>query len=1200
MKPYKLIVGFLAITFGVVSSGFAGVVLDDTWADGTRTDQNLPTESAWYSSSGGSLTATTGSMSLAVPSGAIFAVTYFTTNAAVPISLNVGDTLQATIGLTFSGVAAQNSSQGFRLGLFDFADSTLSPKRVTSDGSLSGNNGLGNGVQGYALFQNMGTAFNSSNPMGILKRTNLADSGLLGTSGDWTSLTNGPGSTSGFPGFASGTNYVLQLTLQRTGTNSLTFTISWLNTGNGATLSTSVTDSNATSFNFDGIALRPSGAGSAASTITFKEVKVELIPGATPPFINSDPQDQTVFAGQSAVFSVVAGGTAPLTYQWYSNGNPLSANAINSTLTFANVQPSDAGDYSVLVANAYGSVTSDVATLTVSVPAAPSIVTQPQDQVVLLGQTAVFAVDASGTEPLSYQWYYNSSMLLTNAIDDTLTITNVQVANTGSYSVIVSNLVGSAVSSNAVLSVNTNSVAPIFTTQPASLVVLVGDAASFTAAAVGTDPISYQWNKGNGIIPGATNPTLALTGVQLADAGNYTVLASNSIGVTISEVATLTVGESLAGDIYVSPNGTDADPGTLAQPTSLAKAIVTVEAGHTIYIRGGTYTYSAQITIARANMGTGPTQRKHILAYVTPQGVVEKPVLDFSTEPYGKTSSVSNPRGIEIDGHYWHLRGLEVEGAADNGIYIAGNSNVVELCVVHNNRDSGLQLGRYSSSAARSDWPAGNLILNCDSYNNYDAPPNSGENADGFACKLTTGPGNVFRGCISHNNIDDGWDLYTKTDTGPIDPVVIDQCISYNNGTLTDGTFSSAGDRNGFKLGGEKIPVIHIATRNIAFNNGKNGFTFNSNPAAIRVINNIAFDNVEGNFKFDGAGPLFYNDISLYTTGAGVNDRYGGNSGIATGPSNLFWFKDSSSRGPSINDHGLTVSSASFITLTPPTGGFTRNADGSINLGNFARLVNGSPLINAGQLPPPDVVTQLPYNAASYYEGAPDIGAIEVYLASHNPPVILSDPTSQTVVIGSNVTFTVAVGGSVPLNYQWFKNNQSVGGATNATLFILGAQPTDAGQYFAIASNAVDTATSNVATLNVLSVFQAWQLKHFNCTNCPQADAASDPDGDGINNQMEFLSGSDPANSASGLRILGVVPQNNGDMLITWKTVGGYTNAVQATAGSAGGGYGTNYTDITAPPHIIISGSGDVTTNYIDGGGATNVPSRFYRIRLVP
>ena len=103
-----------------------------------------------------------------------------------------------------------------------------------------------------------------------------------------------------------------------------------------------------------------------------------------------------------------------------------------------------------------------------------------------------------------------------------------------------------------------------------------------------------------------------------------------------------------------------------------------------------------------------------------------------------------------------------------------------------------------------------------------------------------------------------------------------------------------------------------------------------------------------------------------------------------------------------------------------------------------------------------------------------------------------------------------------------------------------------------------------------------------------------------MSNLAEFLTGTNPTNDASGLRITSVVPQGN-DMLVTWNTAGGHTNAVQATAGDASGGYNTNnFADITTSPHIIVSGSGDVTTNYTEGGGAANGPSRFYRVRLVP
>ena len=95
--------------------------------------------------------------------------------------------------------------------------------------------------------------------------------------------------------------------------------------------------------------------------------------------------------------------------------------------------------------------------------------------------------------------------------------------------------------------------------------------------------------------------------------------------------------------------------------------------------------------------------------------------------------------------------------------------------------------------------PAYNQVV-CTSYNNAD---NGYEDADGFAAKLTCGPGNVFDGCIAYNNADDGWDLYAKIQTGPIGVVTIKNCIAYSNGYLSDGT--NAGNGNGFKLGGTSL-----------------------------------------------------------------------------------------------------------------------------------------------------------------------------------------------------------------------------------------------------------------------------------------------------------------------------------------------------------------------------------------------------------
>lgn len=385
----------------------------------------------------------------------------------------------------------------------------------------------------------------------------------------------------------------------------------------------------------------------------------------------------------------------------------------------------------------------------------------------------------------------------------------------------------------------------------------------------------------------------------------------------------------VTGDLYVAPNGADNNPGTIGSPTTLTAALTRIAAGKTIWMRGGTYAYSVQISIERGNDGTSGA-RKQLFAYGS-----EKPVLDFSSQPYGNPSNVSNPRGLQINGHYWHVKGLEVKGSADNGIFIGGNGNIIEGCDLHHNRDSGLQLGRYASTASRSEWPSNNLILNCDSHDNMD--PDNGEDADGFACKLTTGAGNVFRGCHSYYNVDDGWDLYTKSDTGAIDPVTLENCVANNNGQTSSGGSTTDSDGNGFKLGGEDISVNHIVKRCVAFSNKKHGFTFNSNPGSIILTNCTSWNNGTksgSNFAFDEGTHQFINLLSYQ---ASASDK---TSGTDVSSTNVWWKNKKST-----NAKGLLCDNSDFISLTPSV---SRNSDGSFNFGNFLKLSQSSDLINAG------------------------------------------------------------------------------------------------------------------------------------------------------------------------------------------------------------------------------------------------------------
>jgi hypothetical protein len=170
----------------------------------------------------------------------------------------------------------------------------------------------------------------------------------------------------------------------------------------------------------------------------------------TAPTITAQPTNQTVVVGQAAMFSVSATGAMPLSYQWFFDSNAI-AGQTNSMLVLNNVQLTNAGIYAVVVSNAVSSVLSSNATLVVLVPA--SIITQPTNKTGYVGGAVSFAVTASGTLPLGYQWNFNQTNIA-NATNAMLVLTNVQLYQAGNYAVRVTNLVNSVLSSNAVLTVN--------------------------------------------------------------------------------------------------------------------------------------------------------------------------------------------------------------------------------------------------------------------------------------------------------------------------------------------------------------------------------------------------------------------------------------------------------------------------------------------------------------------------------------------------------------------------------------------------------------------------------------------------------------------------------------------------------------------------------------------------------------------------
>lgn len=180
-------------------------------------------------------------------------------------------------------------------------------------------------------------------------------------------------------------------------------------------------------------------AGSATSVVATLTVGVA-------PTITAQPSSLVVTQGQDAGFTIAASGSPALGYQWMFNGTNL-AGATTNVLTLPAPLPAASGGYSAVVTNAYGAVTSSVATLTILVP--PSIVTQPTNQHVLPGTSLTLVAGAAGTGPLGYQWFFNGTNVLADAATNTLSLTNVQAFQAGGYSLVVTNAAAAATSSVA-------------------------------------------------------------------------------------------------------------------------------------------------------------------------------------------------------------------------------------------------------------------------------------------------------------------------------------------------------------------------------------------------------------------------------------------------------------------------------------------------------------------------------------------------------------------------------------------------------------------------------------------------------------------------------------------------------------------------------------------------------------------------------
>lgn len=283
-----------------------------------------------------------------------------------------------------------------------------------------------------------------------------------------------------------------------------------------------------------------------------------------------------------------------------------------------------------------------------------------------------------------------------------------------------------------------------------------------------------------------------------------------------------------ATTLYAAPDGTANGKGTIASPLDLASAINLLAPGGTLILKAGEYPRS-DIPLAASGHAE---QRKTLLA----EG---KAVI----------------HGLLVDASYWNIKGVDI---TDKSLRIQGSHNLIENVTAYRNDDTGIQISS-PDNVGRPLWASDNRVINSESYANVDPGK---INADGFAVKMRVGEGNRLENCYSHDNIDDGFDLFNKIEDGANGVVVIENSIARNNTS------------NGFKLGGEGQPVAHEVRNSKAEGNQLDGFTDNFNPGKLVVTNNVAVDNQRFNFIFR---PSPYGDAS-------TQGIFSGNKSVRTKP----------------------------------------------------------------------------------------------------------------------------------------------------------------------------------------------------------------------------------------------------------------------------------------------------------------------------
>lgn len=785
---------------------------------------------------------------------------------------------------------------------------------------------------------------------------------------------------------------------------------------------------------------------------------------ATAPSITTHPVSQERFTGGSVNFTVAAGGTAPLAFQWRRNTVNLdtSANpsAASPTLTLANLTPGEAGSYDCVVTNTVGSATSNPATLTVTAapPVAPSITTQPVSQTVTSGGSATFSVVATGTPTPTYQWKFGPDDI-SGETGPSLVINNVQAANAGTYTVTVINTVDSVTSSPATLTIGTPPPATGY-----SKYNLTG----FATLGSGTT--------GGGIIP-ETHAAYrkCATPLEFVTAIRDSNKTADEVSV-IEITANLDLGwnEINAATKALSSTPIHAHAAPKLHPTLIASGVSVID----IVAKSG-------LTIFSANGAT----IKHVTFNI-------------------KSTSNIIIRNLKFD-EMWEWDEL-TKGDYDSNdwdfIVLSNGGTVSNVWIDH------CTFTKAYDGIADMKKGTRNVTLSWCKYTGDDGATNPNSHVRLQIAALEANmASHAFYNFLRTNGFsqEDIVQIIQGHDKGHLmGATAKDAQNNVLSATFHHQWFRNIWDRCVPRLRGGQVHNYNILvddTAALAARRLRDARASAMSSTARNTLNNTYsfYPFLNGSISTEGGAILVEKSIYQDCIAPLRNNQTDVNDPSYTGK-----IKSTDTIYIMHNANGSTTTVRGDSTdAGSPMGPFQAPAiPFSWNTADGSRPYPAPPMDDPADLPA--VLTA--GAGAGVLAWPKDNWLKTAYIEATPPPDITDHPDSQTVVPGAAVSFSVTATGSGTLSYQWRKGGSSIGGATGASYQIPAAQTGDAGIYDVIVSNDGVAATSNAATLVVMDTFAAWSVRNG------VSGANEDPDGDGIENLVEFGLGLAPNASSTG------------------------------------------------------------------------------------